>query len=96
VVIASPQTTYLAPFRHIDQLHKGDEIDLEMPYGNFRYTVEQTKVVDDSALGIVQRVGHERVVLTACHPLYSAAKRYAVFGRLTAIGLAGKPSPGGG
>jgi sortase A len=96
VGIAGHRTTYLAPFRHIDQLHKGDEIDLEMPYGNFRYTVEQTKVVDDSALGIVQRVGHERVVLTACHPLYSAAKRYAVFGRLTAIGLAGKPSPGGG
>jgi sortase (surface protein transpeptidase) len=29
----------------------------------------------------------ERLVLTTCHPLYSAAERYAVFGRLVEIEL---------
>jgi sortase A len=96
VGIAGHRTTYLAPFRHIDQLQKGDEIDIEMPYGNFRYSVERARVVDDSDVDIVRKVGYERVVLTACHPLYSAAKRYAVFGRLTAIGLADQAVAGGG
>jgi sortase A len=87
VGVAGHRTTYLAPFRHIDDLQKGDTIDIQMPYGNFRYSVDEAKVVDDADVGIVRKVGHDQVVLTACHPLYSAAKRYAVFARLTQIGL---------
>ena len=30
-------------------------------------------------------MGYERLVLTACHPLYSAAERWAVFARLTDV-----------
>ena len=80
--IAGHRTTYLAPFRHIDSMKRGDSVTLEMPYGTFRYRVEKTQIVDDSAVGIVKRVGYERLVLTACHPLYSAAQRFAVFARL--------------
>ena len=36
---------------------------------------------------IVDDVGHERLVLTACHPLYSAAQRYAVFADLVGTEL---------
>ena len=82
VGIAGHRTTYLAPFRHIDSMKRGDTVTLEMPYGTFRYRVEKTQIVDDSAVGIVKRVGYERLVLTACHPLYSAAQRFAVFARL--------------
>jgi sortase A len=87
VGIAGHRTTYLAPFRHIDSMRKGDRIALEMPYGTFNYRVEKTRIVDDSAVGIVHRVGYERLVLTACHPLYSAAERYAVFARLRHIAI---------
>ena len=80
--IAGHRTTYLAPFRHIDSMERGDTVTLEMPYGTFRYRVEKTQIVDDSAVGIVKRVGYERLVLTACHPLYSAAQRFAIFARL--------------
>jgi sortase A len=45
--------------------------------------VEKIEIVDPSQVGIVHRVDHERLVLTACHPLYSAAERYAVFARLS-------------
>lgn len=31
---------------------------------------------------MVRDVGHDRLVLTACHPLYSAAERLVVFARL--------------
>jgi sortase A len=83
--IAGHRTTYLAPFRHLDQLNRGDEIEIEMPYANFAYRVQRTRVVDDSAVGIVHEVGYERLVLTACHPLYSAAQRIAAFAKLTQV-----------
>lgn len=80
--IAGHRTTYLAPFRDIDKLRVGDAITIEMPYADFSYRVEKIKIVDPSDVQIVHEVGHERVVLTACHPIYSAAQRYAVFARL--------------
>lgn len=80
--IAGHRTTYLAPFRHIDDVVRGDRIVLEMPYGTFTYRVQKTEVVDPSQIGIVRKVGYERLVLSACHPLFSAAERYIVFARL--------------
>ena len=87
VGIAGHRTTYLAPFRHIDQIDDGDEIALEMPYGTFTYRVSRHEIVDPSDVGIVDDVGHERLVLTACHPVYSAAQRYAVFAELVDMRL---------
>jgi len=83
VGIAGHRTTYLAPFRHIDSMHKGDRITLEMPYGTFTYRVQKSEIVDPSDVQIVHKVGYERLVLTACHPLYSASQRYAIFARLS-------------
>jgi sortase A len=87
VGIAGHRTTYLAPFRHVDSVRGGDEITLEMPYATFTYEVEKTRIVDPSKVGIVRGVGYERLVLTACHPLYSAAQRYAVLARATDIAI---------
>jgi sortase A len=86
--IAGHRTTYLAPFRDIEEIEPGDAVEVELPYGTFTYTVEKTRIVEPSAVRIVRDVDHERLVLTACHPLYSAAERYAVFGRLTGIEIA--------
>lgn len=83
--IAGHRTTYLAPFRQIDEIEDGDEIRLELPYAAFTYRVEYHKVVDPSDVQIVRPVGYERVVLTACHPLYSATQRWAVFARLERV-----------
>jgi sortase A len=81
--IAGHRTTYLAPFRHIDSLKKGDEIMIHMPYADFTYTVQRHRIVDPSDVEIVDPVGHPLLVLTACNPLYSAAQRYAIFATLT-------------
>jgi sortase A len=83
--VAGHRTTYLAPFRHLDQLDPGDEIEVEMPYANFAYRVQGTRVVDDSAVNIIREVGYDRLVLTACHPLYSAAQRIAAFAKLQEV-----------
>jgi sortase A len=85
--IAGHRTTYLAPFRRINEIEDGDEIILEMPYGTFTYTVEKHEIVDPSQVEIVDDVGYERLVLTACHPLYSAAQRWAVFAKLSDVSL---------
>ncbi len=83
--IAGHRTTYLAPFRHINELRRGDLIALTMPYGRFTYAVTGTRVVDPSNVSAaVSSVGHPRIVLSACTPLFSAAQRILVFGRLTA------------
>jgi sortase A len=82
VAIAGHRTTYGAPFRRLDGLERGDAIEVAMPYGRFTYRVERTRIVPPTALWVTDRVGHDRLVLTACHPLYSAAQRIVVFARL--------------
>ena len=81
--IAGHRTTYGAPFRNLDKLKHNNRIIVELPYGTFVYRVDRTQVVDDSALWVTKRVGHDQLVLTACHPLYSAAQRIVAFARLT-------------
>jgi sortase A len=87
VAIAGHRTTYLAPFRDIDDIRDGDEVRVEMPYAAFTYTVEKHEVVDPGAVEILKPVGYERLVLTACHPPYSAAERYVIFAKLSRIDL---------
>jgi sortase A len=80
--IAGHRTTYGAPFRNIDDLKRGDEVRIEMARGRFFYRVEKTRLVSPSEVSVKDRVGYERLILTACHPLYSAAQRIVVFARL--------------
>jgi sortase A len=82
VAIAGHRTTYLHPFRHIDDLRSGDQISLRMPYGTFRYTVYYHRIVDSKDWSILRSRRFEKLVLSACHPLYSASHRWVVFARL--------------
>lgn len=82
VAVAGHRTTFLAPFRTIDRLRRRDPIVMTLPYGRFTYRVERTRIVTPDALWVLRRVGYDRLVLSACHPLYSAAKRIVVFARL--------------
>src|SRR2546421_506010 len=85
VAIAGHRTTYLAPFRHIDALGAGDRIVVNMPYGRFTYIVQYHKIVVPTALWVTDNVGYDRLVLSACNPLYSAAQRIIVFARLSEV-----------
>src|SRR4051794_5259484 len=81
--VAGHRTTYLAPFRTINKLGPGDEIVMDMPYARLVYRFEKQQIVPPDALYITDRVpGKERLVLSACHPLYSASHRIVVFARL--------------
>lgn len=81
VAFGGHRTTFGAPFRTIDRLRPGHLLRLEMPYGGFTYRVERTRIVAPDAVWVKRRVAYERVILIACHPLYSAARRIVVFAR---------------
>jgi sortase A len=83
VAVAGHRTTYGAPFRRLDRLRRGDQLELTTPYGVFTYEVERSRIVAPTATWVTDRVGHDRLILSACHPLYSAAQRIVVFARLT-------------
>jgi sortase A len=84
IAIAGHRTTFLAPFKSIDRLRRGDQIRIRMPYGRFVYRVSRTRIVEPTDVWVTQDTGREQLVLTACHPLYSAAKRIVVFAALAA------------
>ena len=85
VAVAGHRTTFLAPFKHIDQLTAGDPIIVTMPYGRFTYRVTGRQIVAPTDVGVTHNVGYDRLVLSACNPLYSAAQRIIVFARLSAV-----------
>jgi len=80
--IAGHRTTYGAPFRRIDELRAGDPIVVAMPYATLTYRVERTRIVRPADLSVLARRRYDRLVLSACHPLYSDALRIVVLARL--------------
>jgi sortase A len=88
VAIAGHRTTYGAPFRDLDKVKRGDEIELDLPYGTFTYRVQKTQIVAPTDVWVTENVGYNRLVLSACHPLYSAAERIIVFARQVGRGPA--------
>ena len=79
--VAGHRTTYGAPFRRIDGLKRGQWVAVDLPDRRWLYRVEKVKIVDPSDLSVLKRVKHDRLVLSACHPLYSAAQRVVVFAK---------------
>jgi sortase A len=89
VAVAGHRTTFLAPFRDLDQLAAGDQVQVHMPYADVTYRVDRTQIVAPNALWVTRRTGHDQLVLTACHPRFSASKRIVVFARQVAEQPAG-------
>ena len=85
VGVAGHRTTYLAPFRFINQIAKGDRIIMTMPYGTFTYVVQYHHIVLPTDVNVVDNVGYERLVLSACDPIYSATHRWIVFAKLQSV-----------
>jgi sortase A len=83
--IAGHRTTYGAPFNELDALEEGDTVTVTMPYAEFEYSVERTEIVEPTATEVIDPVSFDRLVLSACHPLYSAAQRIVVFAKLEQV-----------
>jgi sortase A len=85
VYIAGHRTTYLAPFSHIDAIHRGDYIRLEMPYATFTYRATGHRIVPADDLNVLRSPDHELLELQACHPRFFATHRYIVYAKLVAM-----------
>jgi sortase A len=85
VGVAGHRTTFGAPFRDIDDIRVGDAITLEMPYATFRYRVFEHEIVDSDDWRVIRNRGFDTIMLSACHPLYSADQRWIVYGRLVEV-----------
>ncbi|HEU0019706.1 MAG TPA: class E sortase [Thermoleophilaceae bacterium] len=83
--IAGHRTTYGAPFRDIDKLKRGQRILVDTPTARYVYRVTENRIVDDSDLSVLDPVGYRQLILSACHPLYSATQRVIVFARQVAV-----------
>lgn len=85
VAIAGHRTTYGAPFRHLDRLGKGDLVTVRMPFARFDYRVSSSRIVAPDELSVLRRRARDRLVLSACHPLFSAAERIVVSADLVRV-----------
>jgi sortase A len=79
--VAGHRTTYGAPFFSLNRLHRGDLISMTTPYGRFTYRVAKWTVVLPGDTSVLWDRGYD-LVLTTCHPPYSAARRLIVWAML--------------
>ncbi len=82
VGIAGHRSTHGAPFRHVDRMRAGDRIQVTMPYGQYEYAVERVRIVSPDQAEVLRTAPQDRLVLTACHPVWSAKQRIVVIARL--------------
>lgn len=80
--VAGHRTTFGAPFRDIDDLDRGDEIAVEMPYATLTYRVRTSRIVPPTDVSVLRQTDRDQLVLSACHPLFSAEERIVVFADL--------------
>jgi sortase A len=83
--IAAHRTTFGAWFRHIDSLKANDRITLNMPYATFHYRIFKHEIVKSGDWSIIKDRGFDQLILSACHPLYSASHRWVVFAALVRV-----------
>ena len=83
--IAAHRTTFGAWFRHVDALKAGDRIRLKLPYATFHYRVFRHEIVKSGDWSVIRDRGFDTLVLSACHPLYSASHRWIVYAALVRV-----------
>jgi sortase A len=79
VGIAGHRTTYGSPFWALDELETGDRIVLATEYGVFDYRVTGSRIIAPSDGSVLRPTDEPTLVLTTCHPRFSAAQRLVVF-----------------
>lgn len=85
--IAGHRTTFGAPFRHVDELRRGDPIVVTMTYGTFVYRVVGHQVVSPDDWHVIRPRGFDALVLTTCDPPFSASHRLVIVARLARVRL---------
>ncbi len=99
--IAGHRTTYGKPFTDIDTLQTGDALVVQTESAWYVYTVTGSTIVTPDYMAAIAPVPGKlgeaptvaSITLTSCHPRFSAAKRYIVWGELKYWAPTGKGYP---
>ncbi len=85
--IAGHRTTYGQPFRNVDQLRNGDEIEVTTLSGVFVYRVTGQQIVTPSDYQVVATTDPTvaNLTLTSCHPVFTARERIVIFSELDRV-----------
>jgi sortase A len=91
--VAGHRTTYGRPFHDIDTLVPGDLVIVETRSAYTVYAVKRHVIVLPTQVEVLDPVPQHPgarptvgwMTMTACHPKYSAAKRYVVFAELVHV-----------
>lgn len=79
VVLAGHRVSNHKPFRYLDLLKPGDEIQVTTSEGTFIYIVRQTTIVEPSDAWIIDQTTAVTLTLFTCHPVGSTKQRLVVF-----------------
>jgi len=85
-VIAGHRDTH---FRLLEQIHEGDEVELDTHYGNFRYRVRSMEVVSPNDVASLQPTDNGVLHLITCYPFHfvgHAPKRMVIEAELERSG----------
>lgn len=82
VVVAGHRTTYGAPFWDLDRVEPGDALEVGTRWGDFVYRVTEVQVARPDGLQLWVGDDVSELVLTTCHPRFSADRRLIVFAEL--------------
>jgi sortase A len=88
--VSGHRTTYGAPFFRLNELVKGDIITVIGRTTIYTYSVTSTRIVRPTDTAVLNNVrggdgkAKPTIVLTTCHPRFSAKQRLIVFGDLVA------------
>lgn len=84
--ISGHRTTYGAPFNRVDELSAEDLIYLDSVKGEtYVYAVTKQEIVKPTDVHILEGNDKKELLLTACHPKYSAAYRIIIYAELVNI-----------
>jgi sortase A len=79
-VFAGHRVTHTHPFRNLDKLVPGDEIQFVMPDGTYTYKMTAQQIVTPNDTWIVNPTQTATLTLFACHPPGSATHRIVIRG----------------
>jgi LPXTG-site transpeptidase (sortase) family protein len=84
--ISGHRTTYGAPFNRIDELENGDLIYLETINDELlTYIVTGMEIIRATDIWILEGTRKKELLLTTCHPKYSAARRLVIIAELLEV-----------
>ena len=84
--ISGHRTTYGAPFNRLDELENGDLIYLETINDELlTYVVTGMEIIRATDVWILEGTGKKELLLTTCHPKYSAARRLVIIAELLEV-----------